>query len=674
MKLGFDLAIIEQLGEKLYTNLPPILAEYISNSYDADATEVIIDIHELSKNPYNYTIEIKDNGAGIGENSEIIEEKFLSFGRKKRIKEGRRVSEKFKRLYHGKKGVGKLAGFGCGRALIIDTIKNSVQNKFKIDLDKIEENIKNNIKEYSPEEIIKDKKIEKASSYTKIILERHTRKSKIDLGELANSIVQRLQIFDNSEKENKFVCKINYISSENNILNTISLENKMYFKHIIVNTEEDIKWDIRDILNTSEFDGVLSEEEKKFIIDNKINAEFYTSKTPLQNKAGIIVYCRNKLAEEKTFFVDRENDRFYSYLYGKIDADFIDEDDYQDHISTARININWEKVDPIFKLAMQKIIKKLQNSWRKKKQENKENELKNKFNIDLNNLVLTDNKAENLIGIQFAKKIADLEDITSEQLKDYIVDLENMFKFKTFKDIITEIVSSDISSLREDQILDYLKKWNVVEYSEYSKISVARLEALKVFEKMIENQESETKKIQPFLEKWPWLLDPRITDFQRERTYEDLLKKEYNESSLNEDDSNRRIDFYCTSGNGTIFIIELKRPGIKVDEKILQQASEYGTFIEECLKKKYITSEETRNIPSVQTILVVEPYLGKAEKGPQLYHDTIKTINARKSLVDSGMVIVQTYSALIKQAKKYNSDLIEKYEAFLNLKDEKKEL
>ena len=73
MKLGFDLAIIEQLGEKLYTNLPPILAEYISNSYDADATEVIIDIHELSKNPYNYTIEIKDNGAGIGENSEIIE-------------------------------------------------------------------------------------------------------------------------------------------------------------------------------------------------------------------------------------------------------------------------------------------------------------------------------------------------------------------------------------------------------------------------------------------------------------------------------------------------------------------------------------------------------------------------------------------------------------------------
>ncbi len=70
----------------------------------------------------------------------------------------------------------------------------------------------------------------------------------------------------------------------------------------------------------------------------------------------------------------------------------------------------------------------------------------------------------------------------------------------------------------------------------------------------------------------------------------------------------------------------------------------------------------------------MEPYSGKAEKGPQLYHDTIKTINARKSLVDSGMVIVQTYSALIKQAKKYNSDLIEKYEAFLNLKDEKKEL
>lgn len=673
MKLGFDLAIIEQLGEKLYTNLPPILAEYISNSYDADATEVVINIHELSKNPYNYTIEIEDNGSGIGEHSDIIEEKFLSFGRKKRIKENRRISEKFKRLYHGKKGVGKLAGFGCGRALIIDTIKNSVQNKFKIDLDRIEDNIKNNIKEYSPEEIIKDKLINGASSYTKIILERHTRKSKIELDELANSIVQRLQIFDNTEKEDKFMCKINYIFSDK-IQSTISLENKMYFEHIIASTKEDIKWDITDILNGNEFNGILSEEEKNFLITNKINAEFFTSKTPLQNKAGIIVYCRNKLAEEKTFFVDRENDRFYSYLYGKIDADFIDADDYQDHISTARININWEKIDPIFKSAMQKIIKKLQNSWRKKKQENKETELKNKFNIDLNNLNLTDNKAENLIGIQFAKKIADLEDITSEQLKDYIIDLENMFKFKTFKDIITEIVSSDIKSLREDQILDYLKKWNVVEYSEYSKISVARLEALKVFEKMIENRESETKKIQPFLEKWPWLLDPRITDFQREKTYENLLKEEYNENSLAKDDSNRRIDFYCTSGNGTFFIIELKRPGIKIDEKMLQQASEYGTFIEECLSKKYMTSEEKVNVPSVKTILVVEPFLGKKEKGFQLYHDSIKTRNGIKSFVDTGIVIVQTYSALIEQAKKYNNDLIEKYEAFLKLKDEKKEL
>ena len=56
MKLGFDLAIIEQLGEKLYTLLPPILAEYISNSYDADANNVIITIKEISKNPFNYTI------------------------------------------------------------------------------------------------------------------------------------------------------------------------------------------------------------------------------------------------------------------------------------------------------------------------------------------------------------------------------------------------------------------------------------------------------------------------------------------------------------------------------------------------------------------------------------------------------------------------------------------
>ena len=91
-------------------------------------------------------------------------------------------------------------------------------------------------------------------------------------------------------------------------------------------------------------------------------------------------------------------------------------------------------------------------------------------------------------------------------------------------------------------------------------------------------------------------------------------------------------------------------------------------------EKKYMTSEEKIAIPSVKTILVVEPFLGKKERGYQLYHDTLKTTAARKSLVDSGIVIVQTYSALIEQAKKYNKDLIEKYENFLELKDEKKEL
>ncbi|WP_335993837.1 ATP-binding protein [Fusobacterium polymorphum] len=658
MKLGFDLAIIEQLGEKLYTLLPPILAEYISNSYDADANNVIITIKEISKNPFNYTIEIVDDGSGIADNSDDIEKKFLSFGRKKRLQEGKKYSEKFKRLYHGKKGVGKLAGFGCGRKLTIDTLSNNVQNKFIIDLDVIENNIKSNKNDYYPEHIIKDKKIENLSSYTKITLENHIRKTKIVISDLANSIVQKLQVFDNSTNCNYFKCNLIYEDLDKK-REELFLKNEMYFESIIKNTEQQFSWEIKDFIE-GKFSTTLIESEKNFFKEKKIEGLLFTSRTPLQNKSGIIVYCRGKLAEEKTFFVDRDNDTFYGYFYGKIDADFIDEDDYEDNISTARININWEKVAPEFKEGMKKIVKKIQSSWRKEREIKQEEELKTKFGIDINNLKFSNNSAENRVGIEFAKKIAKIEDMPLEKVKEYIEDIKKMFKFQTFKDIVTNIVSSELNSLSEEKILDYIKEWNVVEYGEYSKIAVARIEALKVFEKMIENRESERDKIQPFLEKWPWLLDPRIYNFEREVTYEKWLKEEYPEGNLDSDDSNRRMDFYCVVGNGYIFIIELKKPGLKIDAKMLTQTAEYKTFI----SRKYSQLYPGAATPTVISILVVEP--NDTKYGLKLFKEDNATITQKEVLVDTGKIIVQSYSELIRQARGHNEELIKRYEEFLN--------
>ena len=81
------------------------LVELIKNSYDADATEVIVYGENLDK-PSRGRIVISDNG--IGMTPEIFEKGFLRIA--SRVKEqGDRRSPFYKRRYTGAKGVGRLA-------------------------------------------------------------------------------------------------------------------------------------------------------------------------------------------------------------------------------------------------------------------------------------------------------------------------------------------------------------------------------------------------------------------------------------------------------------------------------------------------------------------------------------------------------------------------------------
>ena len=43
-KMSIDFNVLNHLGINLYSNIPAVLSEVVANSYDADATEVNIDI------------------------------------------------------------------------------------------------------------------------------------------------------------------------------------------------------------------------------------------------------------------------------------------------------------------------------------------------------------------------------------------------------------------------------------------------------------------------------------------------------------------------------------------------------------------------------------------------------------------------------------------------------
>ncbi|WP_115007155.1 ATP-binding protein [Xanthomonas campestris] len=115
-KFEISLSVLNHLGRNLYRNFITVLGEAISNSWDADAKNVWINIDKQSG-----VFSIKDDGAGMS--SRDFQNKFLRIGYSKRSAGKTRTARN--RPYIGAKGIGKLALLSCARRVSIFTRKRS---------------------------------------------------------------------------------------------------------------------------------------------------------------------------------------------------------------------------------------------------------------------------------------------------------------------------------------------------------------------------------------------------------------------------------------------------------------------------------------------------------------------------------------------------------------------
>lgn len=132
-QMSIDLQVLNHLGLNLYSNTSAVLSEVVANAWDADATEVAIEIGEDA-------ISIADNG--IGMNLSDINGKYLTVGYQKRAESG--LSSIFHRPVMGRKGIGKLSLFSIACIVEVYSRKEGELNAFKIDIESLEEAIKTN--------------------------------------------------------------------------------------------------------------------------------------------------------------------------------------------------------------------------------------------------------------------------------------------------------------------------------------------------------------------------------------------------------------------------------------------------------------------------------------------------------------------------------------------------
>ncbi|WP_420383652.1 ATP-binding protein [Novosphingobium sp.] len=145
--------MLEALGINMYASIGKCLVEFVANAYDSEATNVTITVpvdeiqaarikakddakKEVEGNqrdpftvlltplPHDIAIVIEDDGHGMS--PQDVEQKFLPINRKRRLDgvtgmESLLKSETGKRNVMGRKGLGKLAGFGAATKVVIWT-------------------------------------------------------------------------------------------------------------------------------------------------------------------------------------------------------------------------------------------------------------------------------------------------------------------------------------------------------------------------------------------------------------------------------------------------------------------------------------------------------------------------------------------------------------------------
>ena len=109
---NISLSVLNHLGRNLYRNFITVIGEAISNSWDADANNVWIEIDKEKK-----YMSILDDGDGM--NDDGFQNKFLKIGYSKRKKNISKSNNG--RPFIGRKGIGKLALLSCAQKIHIAT-------------------------------------------------------------------------------------------------------------------------------------------------------------------------------------------------------------------------------------------------------------------------------------------------------------------------------------------------------------------------------------------------------------------------------------------------------------------------------------------------------------------------------------------------------------------------
>jgi hypothetical protein len=571
--------LLEHLGVQMYKHRDAAIAELVANSWDAGAKNIWITLPE--ENVYNQlTSEILIEDDGCGMNEEDLQDKYLVIGRNRRTAEG---SEEFNgRKVMGRKGIGKLAGFGIAANMTIETwIENrSIELTLNLNLlknnpitetkDDVEKSLEGSIRDVKPSGIHNDSK-----SGTRIKLSTLKQKSSINIDALHISLARRFS-------------------------RTVQGHMKIFINDVLLKPVQ-----ITLHKNSPLLDSEL--KVQKLSDGNEVKYSYSYSNNPItkdKTLQGWTILVNGKTAQAPPFFFNVETDgrsqHSSKYLIGLIEADFLDigTNDESDIIATDRQEIDWEREETkLFWDWGRKLTQQIFNEIGERNAEESQNivleDLASKARIDALDSPLQKQCLKFIGSIGKIKTDGD-EMPVREKVLQMVDQIIKAFEYRHFIDVIDDIDKASEDPANLDILLSHLEKWEILESRSILEIIKGRIKVIDKFFDMIVNRAPETANrnlgadnFHDLIAGFPWLLNPEWQVYLEEKSISTVLKQK-GATDFPELMKGKRVDFLALQGDDTIAIIEIKSVDDVLPLEELRRLEDYKIALSPAHKKRMI--------------------------------------------------------------------------------------
>jgi len=619
-RMEFDIGTIKHLGLQMYSSLPPVIAELVSNAWDAGATTVDIWIPEESFDESS-TIVVQDDGDGMSDAE--IREAYLVVGRDRRVEEGvdRRSSPPYRR-YMGRKGIGKFSGFGIARRIEIESVRDGGTSRFVMDLQKLEE--ARDRREIIFPGLSPTGLVDKGTRVTLSCIQKY-RKRSVKIGQLRRSLARRFSVIDKD-----FIVSIN----------GLPLEAGERDLRQIVATDADgaaYIWDIDEEVRP----------DTGWRVTGWIGALPTTDGSGDGIQRGVALFARGKLVQEPFFFgVNPSQQYALAYLIGELHAEFVDE--VEDTVSTARNGLVWDNDSNEALYAWgSKLVQRIARDWADRRNTDnirilESNDLYKKFKSRADSITnqrsakVADKLIRDLIGRHPAGVPDDVRKVI-EWTTDFV-------EYDSFWELASEVGDADIADT--GKLIGLFREWEIVEAKEMSRVTEGRIATIKKLQELIDGNALEVPTLHNFLREFPWVLDPRWNLIDDEVRFSTLLREHFPEAETVLD-KDRRIDFLCVRESDSLVVVEIKRPQSVVSVDELAQIERYVNFLKGHLRRA--------SDPELSPQKVVGYLLcGRIAEGWE--------VEGRMDTLRNSEIFVRRYSDLLAMVERSHQDFLYKYE------------